>query len=385
MTRMARIAVVCEGDAESPDRAWSGIVYSVVRELRALGHVVIPVDAELYGTRRVLAAARSFSPDRARWKARFHFGGAAFEARSRRAAAAFRRIRGDVDAILQIGATFRTPGAGTHPYAVYCDWNMATTIRHRASPFSAARQIPADLMAEMNAREAAIYQGAAAVFTLSDRLRQSFVTDYGLPAARVFTAHPGPNMDTSSVAPRPEREAGWRPTVVFIGKDFERKGGSVLLDAFERVRREMPDARLRIIGPAADGIDRPGVDMMGTLRKAVPAEYARLVDTLQTSDVFCLPTRYEPFGIVVIEAMALGIACVTSDTWAMTEMVVDGETGLVAPDGDAAALADRLLCLLRDPALARRMGEAGRRRQQERFTWANAARVISAQIQAVAR
>lgn len=383
MSDPARIALACEGDAESPDRAWSGIVYSVVRELRALGHRVLPLDAELYGSRRVIAAARSFSLDRARWKARFHFGASAFEARSRRAESAFRGVRDEVDVILQIGATFRPPGRGSHRHVVYCDWNMACTMHHRDSPFSAAREIPPDIAAEMNAREAAIYSSASAVFTLSDRLRRSFTDDYGLSADRVWTAHPGPNLDLSRIAPRPDRPPGSPPSIVFIGKDFERKGGDVLLDAFERARRQVPDAKLRIIGPPALGVDLPGVESMGTLRKAVPEEFARLIEALRTSDVFCLPTRYEPFGIVVVEAMSLGIACVTSDTWAMSEMVVDGETGLIAPDGDAAALAERLVRVLRDPDLARRMGQAGRRRQQEKFTWSNAAQVISRQIQIV--
>lgn len=123
--------------------------------------------------------------------------------------------------------------------------------------------------------------------------------------------------------------------------------------------------------------------MMGTLRKAVPREFAVLLDTLRTTDVFCLPTRYEPFGIVVIEAMALGVPCVTSDTWAMPEMVVDDETGLIAPDGDPRALADRLVRLLADPVLARRMGLAGQRRQRALFTWQRAAQVMSRRMQSV--
>lgn len=383
MSGLARIAVVCEGDAESPDKAWSGIVHSLVRELRDIGHPVLTLDAELYRARRVLVAARSWASDRERWKAQYLFGRAAFEARSRRAEAAFRSAAPTVDVILQIGATFRPPGRGSHPHCVYCDWNMATALRLRDNPFNRVGRIPPDLAAEMNAREAAIYSGAAAIFTLSDRLRRSFPGDYDVAAARVHTAHGGPNLDVGHLPERAARPPDAPPSVLFIGKDFERKGGDVLLQAFERVRREVPAARLRIVGPPGDGVPRPGVEMMGTLRKAVPAEFERLTEALQTSDVFCLPTRYEPFGIAVVEAMAAGLACVTSDTWAMPEMVVDGVTGLIAPDGDAAALAERLVRLLRDPDLAWRMGQAGRQRQREHFTWRHAAQVVSRAIQGV--
>lgn len=383
MSGLARIAVVCEGDAESPDKAWSGIVFSLVRELRAIGHPVLTLDSELYGARRVVVAARSWAADRERWKAQYLFGGAAFEARSRRAEAAFRTIAGEVDVILQVGATFRPPGRGSHPHCVYCDWNMATALRLRDNPFNRVGRIPTDLAAEMNRREAAIYSTAAAIFTLSDRLRRMFPGDYEVAAARVHTAHGGPNMDVSRIPERVARTPDTPPSVLFIGKDFERKGGDVLLRAFESVRRDVPDARLRIIGPSDDGVLRPGVEMMGALRKSVPEEFARLLDALATSDVFCLPTRYEPFGIAVVEAMAAGLACVTSDTWAMPEMVVDGVTGLIAPDGDAAALAQRLVRLLRDPGLAWRMGQAGRQRQRDHFTWLHAAQVVSRAIEGV--
>ena len=383
MSALPRIAVACEGDAESPDRAWSGIVFSVVRELRAIGHRVTAIDAELYGARRVLLAARAFSPVATRRRARYRFGRAAFEARSRVAEAGFRAIQRDVDVILQIGATFRTPGRGSHPHVVYCDWNMASTINLRDHPHSAARSIPPHLAAEMNDRERTIYTTASAIFTLSDRLRASFTADYGVPAERVVTAHPGPNLDVSSVTSRPPRRDADPPTILFMGKDFERKGGDVLLQAFELVRARVPDARLRIIGPPALPSAPKGVEMMGTLRKAVPQEFAALLDALRTTDVFCLPTHYEPFGIVVIEAMALGVPCVTSDTWAMPEMVIDDETGLIAPDGDARALADRLVRLLEDPVLARRMGLAGQHRQQALFTWQRAAQVMSRRIQSV--
>lgn len=386
MTGHARIAFVCEGDAESPDKAFSGCAKMAVDNLRSLGSAVRTLDAELYGIHRVMAAARTFSADRAAWRAQFRFGALGFDARTARARAAFRPVADQVDVVLQCGATFEPPGRGTHPYGVFCDWNMARTIHEQASPFSPAKHIPAALAREINGREARIYAGASAIFTFSDKLRESFINDYGIAPSRVFTTHPGPNFDTSALPERErERPADRPPTVLFIGRDFARKGGDVLLAAFARVREALPDAVLRIVGPAASDAPPPGVEMLGALRKTVPAEAARLTEALRTADVFCFPTRYEPFGIVLLEAMTMGKPCVASDTFAVPEMVKDGETGYTVPAGDAVSLADRLVQVLRDPVLARRLGDAGHRRVQEHFSWANVARIMQAQLDRVVR
>jgi glycosyltransferase involved in cell wall biosynthesis len=85
--------------------------------------------------------------------------------------------------------------------------------------------------------------------------------------------------------------------------------------------------------------------------------------------VFCLPTRFEPFGIAFLEAMHWGLPCVGTDTGAVAEMIVDGDTGYAVPPDDVDALERSLCRLLRDRQLARRMGNAGRARVLSHFTW----------------
>ncbi|HEX3542639.1 MAG TPA: glycosyltransferase, partial [Acidimicrobiales bacterium] len=95
------------------------------------------------------------------------------------------------------------------------------------------------------------------------------------------------------------------------------------------------------------------------------------VQILSHASVFVCPSRYEPFGLVNIEAMACGAPVVATATGGIPEIVVDGETGYLVPPGPkfVPTLAERINALLADPALARRFGEAGRRRVLERFTW----------------
>ena len=85
--------------------------------------------------------------------------------------------------------------------------------------------------------------------------------------------------------------------------------------------------------------------------------------------MFVLPSLYEPFGMVLLEAMAHGLPCIGTKVGAMPEIIADGETGLLVPPVDASALADALERLLTNHDVRRRMGLAGRSRLEEQFTW----------------
>jgi glycosyltransferase involved in cell wall biosynthesis len=382
----ARIVMLCEGDAESYDKAFSGSAKSLLDHLRGLGHPVSTVDVRLPKLGRLLVAARCFSSNRAAWKARFRRGPQGFAGRSRRAERAMTRVGVEVDVLFQIGASFRPPGGGRWPYVLYCDWNAALSIREKQRVHSAVHHLSPDEAQRFNDREAEVYRGAEIVFTFSDKLRESFVRDYRLPPERVVTVHAGPNIDLARFPTAlPESRPDHRPTVLFIGKEFERKGGDVLRAAFRKVRETIPAARLIIMGPSELALADPGVEVRGFVRKDAPGGLEALLATYREADVFCLPSRHDPFPTVVREAMFFHLPCVTTDIWALPEMVVDGQTGFTVPVGDADALAARLILLLNDTALRRRLGQAGRARAEERFTWTATARAMSERIQAITR
>jgi glycosyltransferase involved in cell wall biosynthesis len=251
--------------------------------------------------------------------------------------------------------------------------------RGRASGQSQAASLSPSEVDEVAAREAGVYRAASGVFTLSERLRQSFIEDFGLAPGMVHTAGAGPNLDPGRIPPRAARSPGRPPTVLFVGVQFVRKGGDLLLRAFRRVRESIPDARLLIVGPRDLHLEEPGVENLGFLRKDVPFEWETLIRTYASADVFCLPTRFEPFGIVYIEAMFFGLPCIGPQAWAIPEMIEDGVTGFLVPPENEEALADRMIRLLGDPGLARRMGEAGFAKASQQFTWnAVASRVTTA-------
>jgi len=159
----------------------------------------------------------------------------------------------------------------------------------------------------------------------------------------------------SALAQRP-------PTIVSVGRLTREKGHAVLLGAMAKAKCSMPHARLLICGtgPEEAALARQaeqvtqGVEFLGFVSDVRPV--------LAAADLFAMPSLSEGLGVAALEAMAMAKPVVASATGGLRELVLDSETGLLVPPGDADALAEGLLVLLRDPARAQRMGQAGRQR-----------------------
>ncbi|GAB4201328.1 MAG: glycosyltransferase family 4 protein [Roseiflexaceae bacterium] len=168
------------------------------------------------------------------------------------------------------------------------------------------------------------------------------------------------------------------PTVLFIGQLVARKGYDVLARAMPLVLRELPGVRFVMVSHnpkderelrrlLAEGAAEGAVSLLGRVSEA---EKIRL---LRAAAVVVAPSRYEGFGIPIIEAMAAGRAIITTDVPAGNEIVRHGENGLLFPYADHSALARALVQLLRDPQQATRLGATGQREVYERYSAARLA------------
>jgi glycosyltransferase involved in cell wall biosynthesis len=172
-------------------------------------------------------------------------------------------------------------------------------------------------------------------------------------------------------------------TVLFLSNLRRRKGVSESLDAALIVLAEYPGARFLFVGEWEDD-ELERVLKQRAEQAAGRVEFRSVVtgaakdELLASSGVLLFPP-IEPEGHprVVLEALAAGLPVITTDRGAIAETVVDGSSGFVLDDPEPEALADRLLRLLRDPALRQRMGDAARARYAERFTQAAADRQIA--------
>lgn len=172
---------------------------------------------------------------------------------------------------------------------------------------------------------------------------------HGRNAEQLAVAPPGVEVPPVSW----ERPTG-RPAVLFVGRDFHRKGGEVLLEAWKQIPAGA--AHLTMIG-MTDGELPPGVEHYPYISPLALNSYF-----YTRSHIFAFPTLAEGYGMALLEAMAHGLAVVASRIEAIPEMVADGETGFLVLPGDAEALAKWLRELIDQPRRCRQMGEAGRER-----------------------
>jgi alpha-maltose-1-phosphate synthase len=355
----------------------SGVTASLSRSLAAAGVEVLhanPVEGFLWNARpgsrvpnlrpaALVAFAAALRAHRRSWKAYWCHTTFAFDHLSGLAGEAIRRARPDV--VLQSGVLFSPGRLPLAPYHLYLDHTRAVAERYDPLP-GLPPPVPPD--AAWRAREQAVYRGAAAIFTMSEFVKASLVHDYGADPARIRVVGAGPNVE-----PAPgEAPVAREKAILFVGRKFAPKGGPALLEAFARVRRVHPDARLWIVSSAAPSSLPDGAVFHGTLgREPLARLYAR-------ASVFALPTVREAFGLSFVEAMAFGLPVVAPRLEAIPEIVSDGETGILVPPRDVGALARALCELLADPGRARRLGAAGRARAAERFGWERvAARMLA--------
>ena len=165
-----------------------------------------------------------------------------------------------------------------------------------------------------------------------------------------------------------------RKEILFVGTEWERKGGPQLVAAFQKVFQRHPDARLKIVG-CSPPLNVPGCEVVG--RRPL----AEVAQAYSTASVFCLPTRQEPFGIVLIEAMLSGLAIVATDAGAVPDLVEDGVNGRRVALDDLEGLASALIQLLDQPEKLEAQGRHSAQTARQCHTWDHVGSRIRSEIE----
>jgi glycosyltransferase involved in cell wall biosynthesis len=342
-------------------RTWSGSSPYFFGALKQRGVLAAAVSAEVPGFTKRLYQAASFQPSMPAWRFRFSLNTGYYAAMTRYAARRIADLGCDHDTILQVGAWYDMTCVTDKPVCSYHDGNLAVLLRSPyGHPTISRRHIQRALDYERQ-----LYARMRFVFPMSSWLADSFVKDNGVSPDRVHPVGAGINLPRIKDTEGRSYDA---PRILFVGKDFARKGGPDLMQAFAMVRRHVPEVELTIIGPVLDN-PPPGVRSLGPLSKSDPGQLDRLLHEYARASVFVMPSLYEPFGIVFAEAMAHRLPCIGTSICAMPEIIRDGETGYVVPPRDPERLSRRIVDLLRDPDRCRSFGEAGYRRYLSHYTW----------------
>jgi D-inositol-3-phosphate glycosyltransferase len=217
--------------------------------------------------------------------------------------------------------------------------------------------------------EPAALRMADAVFVISHYVQSRLADELG--ADKVIFGAPG--VDTDFYVPTEYRPDG---PILSVGRFADpRKNVPLLFRAYQLLRQARPNSPNLVLAgdtaPTASDMDLAaelGITEHLEIDRAVSLE--RLRELYQSASMFLLTSNEEGLGIVILEAMACGVPVLSTRCGGPETSVVDGVTGFLTPIDDARSMADRIMHLLAEPELSRRMGTAGRVRVEEEFSLA---------------
>lgn len=334
----------------------SGVNYSIFSRLSEKAELVDVFDLDLRGVQKVWAALTNFSLDRRRWGNKLHQNPRAFNVRTLMAERELSTLTGDYDLIYQDGAMFLPGRIPDIPFVSYHDSNVILSTGGGSLAQGAHYQ--GIKLQETVAQEKMVYEGASLIFVMSNWLKDSLIRDFGISEKKIITVYAGTNLHVQDF------NKGYNEkSVLFVGNNFERKGGPVLLEAFKMVKKQIRQAKLIIVGPDID-IQEEGVVVKGRV-----TDQNELSKYFREASLFVLPSFFEPFGIVFAEAFAFKNPCIGTNICAMPEIIEDGKGGFLVPVNSPKILADRMITLLENEALSKQMGDYGFEKVKSKLNW----------------
>ncbi len=226
-----------------------------------------------------------------------------------------------------------------------------------------------------------VEQPCVGFIAVSEAIRQRAI-EFGIPGEKITVNYIG--LDTSKFAPGSIPIAQRPAHVLFVGRLVEKKGCRYLIEAMSAVQKDVPDARLIVVG---DGPLRYSLEQLAQrigvnvdFRGAQSSAYVKR--ELNAARVFCLPSvtaesgDAEGFGLVLLEAQASGVPVVTSARGGAAEGIREGVTGYRFAEGDIEILAAKLISLLKENKILRQMSEEGSRYVAQEFDLTHRARQL---------
>lgn len=226
------------------------------------------------------------------------------------------------------------------------------------------------------------FMAAGALVTWSHWTKADLVDRYEVPAGKIHVIPPGVDVDRwAEGQPSADRSADGSPVrVLFVGADFERKGGPVLVDAVRRLRAAGVPVEVDLVTRQSIPPE-PGI----RCHQGLQPNSAALIELYRRADIFCLPTLGDCLPMVLCEAASVGLPLVSTDVGAIGEVVRNDETGRLVAVGDVSALTDAIGHLVGHPHERRRLGEAARSSVRTGFNAATSARQVVELLLDVAR
>jgi glycosyltransferase involved in cell wall biosynthesis len=222
--------------------------------------------------------------------------------------------------------------------------------------------------ARWHASQASLYRHAHACCTVSNWSKASLVSDYGVPEEKIHVVGLGRNVDLEP----PEARDWSKPRFLFVGRDWRRKNGEVVLRVFARLHQSVPSARLDLVGDHPS-VDMPGVEGHGYLSFQDRNSASRLRELYRRATCFVMPSLNEPWGIVYLEAASAGLPVIATANGGIRDAL--GDDGALYVDPLDEQDIHQAMLRLADPSFAASTGAAAQRHACP-YTWDHVARGV---------
>lgn len=241
------------------------------------------------------------------------------------------------------------------PTVINIDFTTALLSKVHAAPAQTTYQ-------PIIALEQECFNRAAHILTWNEQARTSVIQDYGIQPSKVSTVHPSVPLDLFLNLKREPRQAGDKVRLLFVGNDFERKGGEDLLAIFQEHLSAECELDIATNSPLSI---QPRENLR--IHRGLQPLSLDLLNLYRAADIFVLPSHEDVFPMVFIESMAAGLPSIATKVLAVPELVRDGLNGILIEPGNKIALAKALQTLIADENLRVTMGNNGRALAKEEF------------------
>lgn len=231
------------------------------------------------------------------------------------------------------------------PTYIYQDLSTAYLYAAKFQPleggfeYSGYDKVPVRVLEERNHLQVEYYKTATGIFTMGKWLANYLKEAHREIGDKVYHVGGGINLDKNKINPSLDKKNN---KILFVGRDFERKGGIQVLEAFKLLNYQYPELEFHIAGPK----NNPDKEGISNIFFYGDADRATLEQLFNECDVFCLPSNFEAYGLVFIEALCFGLPCIGRNAFEMPYFIDAGKTGELVSSDSPMELAELIIRVL---------------------------------------